>query len=819
MACRARIGRSALGCLLVASITAAFAAPAPAQTEDAATPTPLALSEIAEQAEAADETIRAVRQQLQPDPKITAIESVLPEQLPRIDELLAELREVGDEGAAPGRLEELDREFRVQSNALGERRGLIADRLEDLEESLTSIAQLRGVWAATRTQATRDGAPASIRETLDAMVTTLLATEREVANRRSLLLVVQNQIAQQSSRIADATERIAARRTALRGRVFQRDGPPLWSAFQRAMESAETPLGPARAALATDAKAFREYVGRQPDRLLVHGAVLLALLVLTLWMWRHRAAWLGENEELEASRTVLDHPVASAVLVALILTPVVHPLAPPVIEDLAGLGLVIPVVTLLPRMVSRALHPAVYGLAGFYLVDQLRGFVDPGTALARSVFAIETAAAAGVLVWMTRPARLTGLPTGVRLPKSLGLALRAGLALLVVALGANIVGFVSLGYVAGEGTLNSAYIALVLFGGFRASQAIMRVLLRTRALRQLRMVRTHPALILRRGSWLLGVAALGAWAYLSATTFQVRDFIETRVSAAAGASVRFGEYEISLGDVIAFGLTIFAAFVLARIIRFVLDEDVLPRIALPRGVGHAVSASARYLVLLFGFVLALAAGGLDLNRFTILAGAFGVGIGFGLQNVVNNFVSGLILLFERPVQVGDAVEVKGAFGEVKRIGIRSSTVRTFQGAEVIVPNANLISEEVVNWTLSDQLRRLEIRVGVEYGTDPKRVLALLEEVAKANPDVKTYPPPLALFLGFGDSSLDFELRAWTGRFETYLKVQSDVTIAINDALAAADITVPFPQRDLYLKSVPDAAARGQRPTERGPDDG
>src|SRR5262249_54012782 len=149
---------------------------------------------------------------------------------------------------------------------------------------------------------------------------------------------------------------------------------------------------------------------------------------------------------------------------------------------------------------------------------------------------------------------------------------------------------------------------------------------------------------------------------------------------------------------------------LARAVRIVLQEDVLVRVPLKRGVPQAIATAAQYLLLTFGFVLALTAAGFELNRLTLLTGAFGVGIGFGLQNVINNFVSGLILLFERPVQVGDAVQVGNTAGDITRIGIRSSTISTAQGAEVIVPNAKLISDEVTNWTLSNQIRRVEIPV-------------------------------------------------------------------------------------------------------------
>lgn len=208
---------------------------------------------------------------------------------------------------------------------------------------------------------------------------------------------------------------------------------------------------------------------------------------------------------------------------------------------------------------------------------------------------------------------------------------------------------------------------------------------------------------------------------------------------------------------------------------------------------------------------------MDLTKMTVLAGAFGVGIGFGLQSVVNNFVSGLILLFERPLHVGDTVQVGNLQGRVLRIGIRASIVRTFHGAEIIVPNANLITQEVTNWTLTDQLRRIDLSVGVSYGTAPKKVIELLESVARAHPKVLQEPSPRALFMGYGDSSINFELRAWV-EFVNWQQVHSDLTVAIYDAIYAAGMTFPFPQRDVHIvpssdsKSTEAPATDGDRAT-------
>ncbi len=251
---------------------------------------------------------------------------------------------------------------------------------------------------------------------------------------------------------------------------------------------------------------------------------------------------------------------------------------------------------------------------------------------------------------------------------------------------------------------------------------------------------------------------------------------------------------------VSFLSTTSASFLASRVLRFFLEEQVLPGLALPRGVPGAISQMSHYAILFLGFLIALKAGGIDLTSFAVLGGAFGIGIGFGLQNVMNNFVSGLFLLFERPIQAGDRIQTGDYLGDVEHIGIRASILRTLDGAEVIVPNGNLLSNEVINWTKSDPRRRATIPIGVAYGTDPDRVLTLLRKVAAGHPKVLQDPEPETYFVAHGASSLDFEIRAWL-LTKDYFQVQSDLTVAVNRALADADIEIPFPQQDLHLRSV------------------
>jgi len=219
------------------------------------------------------------------------------------------------------------------------------------------------------------------------------------------------------------------------------------------------------------------------------------------------------------------------------------------------------------------------------------------------------------------------------------------------------------------------------------------------------------------------------------------------------------------------------------------------------GLGESVTKLAQYAFITLGFILALAVIGVELKSFALIGGALGIGVGFGLQNVVNNFASGLILLFERPVRVGDTVVVGDVFGTIQKIGFRSTVMLTLDQSEMIVPNGDLVAEKVVNWTLTSPIARMFVPVGVAYGSSIATVLAILEKAAFAHEGVLKDPSPQALFMDFGDSSLNFELRVWVQDIRKRLEMRSVVLADIDQRLREAGIEIPFPQRDLHLRSI------------------
>ncbi len=265
------------------------------------------------------------------------------------------------------------------------------------------------------------------------------------------------------------------------------------------------------------------------------------------------------------------------------------------------------------------------------------------------------------------------------------------------------------------------------------------------------------------------------------------------------AKKMIGEASLSLQSIVIFVFVIWLSLFLSKLVRFILEKDVFVRVQASKGTPGTIIMLVRIAMITGGFFLAAAAAGMELTNLSIVLGAFSVGIGFGLQNIFNNMVSGLILAFERPINVGDTVEVGEVMGTVKNIGLRASRVKSFDGAEMIVPNGMLISDILINWTLSDSDRRMDIRVGVAYGTDPRAVMQIMKEVARQHELVRKEPEPMALFIDFAESSLNFRMLAWVD-IENKLDVESELKMAINARLKEAGIEIPFPQRDLHIRS-------------------
>ena len=279
--------------------------------------------------------------------------------------------------------------------------------------------------------------------------------------------------------------------------------------------------------------------------------------------------------------------------------------------------------------------------------------------------------------------------------------------------------------------------------------------------------------------------------------------------ADAADGVRIGSFRFSVTDLL-FAVIVFAALLAAtRWVQRVLETRVFPQTRLDAGMRNSLKTTVGYAGLLVAVAAGISTAGIDLSNLAIIAGALSVGIGFGLQNAVNNFVSGLILLVERPVKVGDWIVIGEHQGYVQRINVRATEIQTFQRSSVIIPNSELLSSALVNWTHKDAVARIDVPVGVSYDSDVERVRETLSEIAASHPEVARWPEPVVLFTAFGDSALDFELRCFVAQADEVFRIATEIRFEIVRLFRERGIEIPFPQRDVHLRGVDVPAAAGR----------
>ena len=572
-------------------------------------------------------------------------------------------------------------------------------------------------------------------------------------------------------------------------------------------------------ALAGDLKNFWKNFS---TRLFYHLLFLMALISVLYYFRSNVRRWpeSRRDEALEASLIVIDHPFAASLLISLLITPFLFAQAPEAPVRLLRLLSALPLIALVPKLFPRIPPVYTYLFAGLYILSELNDNLSRFYLVDR-VFLISLDITAIVMLSvLLRPqAPFVGRMKELNWALPV-IVLRMAVLGFGISVVANLLGNVVLAKFLSRGSLSVLFSGFFLYMGSVVIKSLLSLLLSAERSKQIHIVRLyHDELTL----WLrrtIGTAAFLYWIFIALSSFMVLRPIVSALGAFLARQYKIGEMSLSVGNVLAFVLTLWISFFLAKIIRILLQDEILSRMELKRGVPAAISMLVRIAFIGFGVILAFGAAGIQLSNIAIIFGALTVGIGFGLQNIFNNMISGIIMAFERPVQVGDVVQVTSLnlMGEVKEIGLRSSHIQTFEGAVIVVPNGNLISSEVINWTLSDRNRRYEINVGVKYGSDLKQVLGILKETVEHNEAVLVNPGPMILFDGFGESSLNFRVLFWLS-LDSGLRVRSEVGIAIDEALKKAGIEIPFPQRDVHVRSADvKAAGTAQHSSLPSPED-
>jgi small-conductance mechanosensitive channel len=290
------------------------------------------------------------------------------------------------------------------------------------------------------------------------------------------------------------------------------------------------------------------------------------------------------------------------------------------------------------------------------------------------------------------------------------------------------------------------------------------------------------------------------WVMIFLYTLSLYDFIINNTKAILAYNVELGDLKFSLGHIVLFVIIIYISSLISKMLTYFFGSSGQFASNKKNANGSWVLL-LRLAVLTIGIFIAFAASGIPIDKITIIIGALGVGIGFGLQNIINNLVSGIILAFEKPMQIGDVIEIENHIGTVKEIGIRSSKITTYDGADLVVPNGEFISKQITNWTLTNTFRRIEIIIGVAYESDLNLVQQLLLDLIDHNKGIIQFPKPVVLLHEFSSSSVNFRILIWTNDFDSWTSLKSIVLLEIFACFKKNNITIPFPQQDIHVRTL------------------
>ncbi|HNP34854.1 MAG TPA: mechanosensitive ion channel [Woeseiaceae bacterium] len=684
---------------------------------------------------------------------------------------------------------------KTEIRSLAAMSGRLSSRAAARDGQLDELAARSKTWDSLIAVAVSRDAPQSVIDMATAMRQEIDSAKTALKAERDTSLEVLSTIAGLQQLASSLDAELRDRRVNLETVSQKAADTPLWG-----KDAWAGPIG-----FSGTVRAWHRYWLAVAKHLVTY-KVTVVLLVLGIWLGAH---WLLKftgtqvHEALQNDATslraaaVFSRPNSAALLAALLGVAWLGPPAPSAFTNLIWALMPFPAAALAVTVYAKPIRLSVYTIAVVLAMMSLKPFFDSMPLVSRFGLLLESFLTMAALWSDYRNGNFRRAFPAVR-TSVVRWIIRAVLAALLAAVIAEIIGYVGAAMTIRTFVLGALGIGMIFTSITYVLTGLVLALVHIPPISQLPVVRNQRWTIISTSRTLTRYVMAALWLAATLKFAGLLTGLLEKARVLFNAELAFGAIKFQVSAITVGVSILLATWVLGRLVKFTLGGKSMAGVNLAAGVTFAVSKLLRYAIAVVGFLFAVVAMGFDVTKLTILAGALGVGIGFGMQNIVNNFFSGLILLFERPININDVASVDNLTGTVRQLGVRSTVIETFDGAEVIVPNADLISKTVTNWTKSNRRRRAEIDVGVAYGTNTQAVLDILERVARAHSVVMEDPEPFAVFTGFGDSSLNFRLYVWLSDLSEVVRIPGRIRQQILDELNAANIEIPFPQRDVRV---------------------
>lgn len=764
-------------------------------------PSAIPVVKIIEEIEIATEEIKEVRRKTQPKSFIINIDSIYPTyKIFILNKREQALKFISSEPNKQ-KVNNLLNEWKRYHDYLKSWETTINNQLEKNSIILKDITFNEKTWELTLLDSVYLKTPTEIKNNISSVLDEFKDIEAVIIEQNDKDLLLESKINYLIFITTDVIDKIEKLKKAEAYNIFHKRHIALWNTSFKKTKSYDVII---------DQNAYfgnisLEFLKTFEKLFYLFGFLVLALIYFIKYLKKGLVFYQTTETNLEKdTKSILyNQSWLIIVFISLIITKILFLNLPDLINDLLTLLLLLSTIPIVNTTISAKFKNLVYLVILFFILDSAKTYIWFESYQYRIYLLLEAFLVIISLFYFTHPFKQTKALAKTELSQFLIKLTPVFYLLIIISIISNIIGYTNLTDITLKICTQGIVLSIIFYGVLIVIEAISDALIHRHYNSKESYDSSTKLIVETKLTQYIRLTLFVIWLLLFLQILDQLKSILNFFSDILSEPYIIGSITFTIGSFVAFLLILISSFLITKLISFALDEGdyTLKFLHLPKGIPRAISVVLRYLILALGVVFSLSALGLDLSEFNLMAGALGLGIGFGLQNVISNFVSGLILIFERPILPGDTVEVNNLMGTVNKIGVRSSKVSTFDGADVVVPNNNLVSNDLINWTLSSSIKRTEILIGTSYDSNPNQVLEILLECANNYPDLVKDPKPKALFSDFGDNSLNFRLRFWT-HFSLSLQAKSDISIAIYNKFKEHRIEIPFPQQDVYIKDFP-----------------
>lgn len=667
--------------------------------------------------------------------------------------------------------------------------------IQSLQMKEQEVARTLIKWDTSLVVAKQQNAPDEIIKMVNKARNALIKSRKNISKKIGEVLKLQAALTPYFTLVGDAKSLIEAKKDDLLNNLWFQDAPVIWNVTNDTTKSLiHIHL---KDSFQKEFHSFRTYFSNDET-------YRISLLILFFFCFGYLIYFrikqrknINKYIDLKSFNLMIKNPVLASTVLTLITTSIFFDL-PRSVTRLYSLVLLLPVILFIYKRADKKKGLQVLSFLILILLLQVTFYIEGSNWIRFHVLFLSVLLSSGILM-LTSKKYDFGLLHLLNIPL-IRFYLNLLAYLCIFSVGFNISGRFELAKLLLIGSLGSIYLGMVYYVGVTMLSNLISILIIGTPLEKSYIIKSYYKEILKRVKRVIGFVAIFLWVYYTLYVFRISETITDWILYVGTYEIKAGSIKLSLSDLFAFFLTIQISVWLSRLIRFILEKEVYSRRKSDGQRSHgAILLIIRYSFISLGVLFAFAAAGIELSSIAVLLGALGVGIGFGLQSIFNNLVSGIILAVERPIQVGDIVEVHNTLGFVRDIGFRASTIQTYEGAEVIVPNGDFISSKVINYTLSDKRRRIDIEVHIDYREDPERIIKMLYEITEGLDFILKEPATYIRFKAMGESTLEFQVRAWISDFDNGISLGSQLTLAIFTGLRERGVEIPFPSKNIIVK--------------------